>query len=395
MIIRQKLQIIRELLENFPAVALLGPRQVGKTTLALEISKEYKSIYLDLESFEDRAKIENAVYYFENHKDKLIILDEVQRIPNIFQTLRGVIDQRKRAGQKVSQFLLLGSASTDLLKQSGESLAGRIAYTELSPINITEYPNDIDTLWVRGGFPDSLLATNIKQSVSWRQNFIRTYLERDIPQLRPRIPAETLRRFWTMLAHLQGNPLNASNIAASLGVDGKTVMKYLDLMVDLMLVRRLEPLHKNIRKRLVKSPKIYVRDTGLLHTLLGITDKEQLLSHPIIGMSWEGFIVENILNMLDSNNDKAYFYKTSSDNEIDLILERSNGDIIGVEIKRTLTPKITKGVKLASQDLQTTKNFIIYPGAERFSIAENTEAIGLNDFIQEVTKKNFLINRIK
>ncbi|MFQ5673602.1 MAG: ATP-binding protein [Nitrospinales bacterium] len=384
MIRRDKFLELKELIDTFPAVALLGPRQVGKTTLAIELSKNYDSVYLDLEAEEDRARIAHPAYYFESHNDKLVILDEVQRIPNLFQELRGVIDKNRRAGREAGQFLFLGSASIDLLKQSGETLAGRIAYSELSPITFSEYQESIDTLWVRGGFPKSLLATNDKKSLVWRKNFIRTYLERDIPQLGPRIPAETLRRFWTMLAHLQGSPLNASTIAASLGVDGKTVMRYLDLMVDLLLVRRLEPLHKNIGKRLIKSPKVYIRDSGLLHALLGIEDKEALLGHPVAGMSWEGFVIENILSAMDLNRNKAYFYKTSSGNEIDLVLERPGPELWAVEVKRTRAPKFTKGYRLAGQDIGASRNFIIYPGTERFPLAEHTEVLGLLDFIKEV-----------
>jgi len=384
MVKRDKFLELKELIEIFPAVALLGPRQVGKTTLAVELSKNYDSVYLDLEAEEDRARIANPAYYFESHNDKLVILDEVQRIPGLFQELRGVIDKNRRAGREAGQFLLLGSASIDLLKQSGETLAGRIAYSELSPITFSEYQESIDTLWVRGGFPKSLLAANDKKSLVWRKNFIRTYLERDIPQLGPRIPAETLRRFWTMLAHLQGSPLNASNIAASLGVDGKTVMRYLDLMVDLLLARRLQPLHKNIGKRLIKSPKVYIRDSGLLHALLGIGDKEALLGHPVVGMSWEGFVIENILSAMDHNQNNAYFYKTSSGNEIDLVLERPGSEIWAVEVKRTRAPQFTKGYRLASQNIGASRNFIIYPGTDRFPLAENTEALGLLDFIKEV-----------
>ncbi|MFY0653547.1 MAG: ATP-binding protein [Cyclobacteriaceae bacterium] len=384
MISRQKQEEVRALLETFPVTALLGPRQVGKTTLAHEILSKRASIYLDLESEEDRAKLENPIHYLSLHKEKLIILDEIQRVPELFQELRGIIDRNKREGINSGQFLILGSASIDLLKQSGETLAGRIGYCELSPVLISEYPDNMDKLWLRGGFPDSLLAKTSNQSIMWRKNFIRTYLERDIPQLGPRIPSETLRRFWTMLAHLQGATLNASNIAKSLGVDGKTVMNYLDLMVDLLLVRRLPPLHKNIGKRLIKSPKVYIRDSGLLHTLLNITDLEMLLSHPIIGMSWEGFVVENILNTTDSSHFPAYFYKTSSNNEIDLILERPNNEIWAIEIKRTFAPKITKGFRQASQDIQSNKNFIVYPGYERFPLSENIEAIGLQELMKEL-----------
>lgn len=386
MIKREKQSEIRELLAAFPAVVLLGPRQVGKTTLALELVKKYESIYLDLESEEDRAKLANPAYYFSDHTDKLIILDEVQRIPELFQELRGVIDKNIRAGQKTGQFLLLGSASIDLLKQSGESLAGRIAYCELFPVSHIEFPENLDSLWLRGGFPSSLLARSNKHSLLWRKNFIRTYLERDIPQLGPRIPAETLRRFWTMLAHLQGSILNASNIAAALGVDGKTVMNYLDLMVDLLLIRRLQPFHTNTGKRLIKSPKIYVRDSGVLHTLLGVSDKEALLSNPIVGMSWEGFVIENIISALEQTEIQTYFYRTSSGNEIDLVLDIPGRGIWAVEVKRTLSPGLSKGLRVACKDIASAKNIIIYPGTETYSVGEKTQVSSLLDFMQELAE---------
>ncbi len=311
----------------------------------------------------------------------------MQRIPELFQELRGIIDGNKRAGIPTGQFLLLGSASIDLLKQSGETLAGRIAYHELTPINLSEYPDDIDALWVRGGFPDSLLASSEDNSLTWRRNFIRTYLERDIPQLGPRIPAETLRRFWEMLAHLQGAPLNASEIGRSLGIDGKTVMRYLDLMVDLLLVRRLEPIHSNMGKRLIKSPKIYVRDSGLLHALLRIGDKDTLLGHPIVGMSWEGFVIESILNAINSDQIKASFYGKSSENEIDLVLEKPDGEIWAVEVKRSMFPKFSKGYRIASKEIRSSRNFIIYPGKDQYRVEENTEVINLQQFIKIVAAR--------
>ncbi len=384
MIKRQSLTIVKDLLNSFPAVALLGPRQVGKTTLAQEeISQNFDAIYLDLETVEDRAKLANPAYYFADYQDKLIILDEVQRMPELFQELRSIIDKNKRAGRKTAQFLLLGSASIDLLKQSGETLAGRIAYHELTPVTFNEFSEDIDQLWVRGGFPDSLLANSEDNSLSWRRNFIKTYLERDIPQLGPRIPAETLRRFWEMLAHLQGTTLNASEMGRSLGVDGKTIMRYLDLMVDLLLVRRLEPMHSNEGKRLVKSPKIYVRDSGLVHALLRIENKDLLLSHPIVGMSWEGFIIENILNTIDPNKVKSSFYGKSSENEIDLVLKLPK-EQWAVEIKRSMAPKFSKGYRIASEEISSDKNFIIYPGDDQYKVGENTEVIGLRKFLQKL-----------
>lgn len=280
---------LNALIDSIPAVALIGPRQVGKTTLALAIGEHRPSIYLDLESDADRAKLAEPELYLAEHSDKLVILDEVHRLPNLFQNLRGLIDRGRRAGKKTGRFLLLGSASMELLRQSGETLAGRIAYLEMHPIDGTEVPADqMNMLWVRGGFPDSFLASSDRVSQRWRQDFIRTYLERDIPLFGPRIPAETLRRFWTMLAHHQSGLLNAADFARALGVDGKTVASYLDLLVDLLLVRKLEPWHSNLGKRLVKSSRISVRDSGIAHTLLGLATQEQVLGHPVAGASGKG-----------------------------------------------------------------------------------------------------------
>ena len=271
-------------LENTPAVALIGPRQVGKTTLALQVANERSAAYLDLEKETDRDRMGSPLLYFEDHKDELVILDEIHRAPGLFETLRGVIDAGRREGKGTGRFLLLGSAALELLAQSGETLAGRIGFVELAPLDITEVGSDrLDGLWVRGGFPPSFLAPDERASTVWRQDFIRTYLERDIPELGPRIPAETLRRLWTMLAHLQGGLLNAAQLARNLEVTGATIGRYIDLLVDLLLVRRLSPRLVNVGKRLVRSPKVYVRDSGLVHALLGIADKEALLGHPVVG----------------------------------------------------------------------------------------------------------------
>jgi uncharacterized protein len=384
MITRQKRHELVALLDQFPAVALLGPRQIGKTTLALELGDTRPSLYLDLEDEADRAKLASPAHYLAEHQDKLIILDEVQRVPELFQSLRGIIDKNKRAGRKASQFLLLGSASLDLLQQSGESLAGRIAYCELFPITPVEYGKKQEQLWLRGGFPDSLLAANDASSLLWRKNFIRTYLERDIPQLGPRIPAETLRRFWTLLAHLQGTHLNASSIAAALGVDGKTVMSYLDLLVDLLLVRRLPPLHRNLGKRLIKAPKIYIRDSGILHALLGIADRDALLGNPIQGFSWEGFVLENLFAVTDGSDRTLSFYRTSSGNEIDVVLERPGKLPWAIEIKRSQAPVLSKGLRIASADIGAERNFIVYPGTDRYRVADDTEVISLQGLLSAI-----------
>lgn len=377
MIIRQSHEIVRSRLEQFPAVALLGPRQVGKTTLALEIAAHRPSIYLDLENPADQQKLVDPELYLSAHADKLVILDEVQRMPGLFQILRGLIDQGRRNNRRSGRFLLLGSASIQLLRQSGESLAGRIAYIELSPLNAMEIKaGTCEQLWIRGGFPDSFLAASDETSAIWRENFIRTYLERDIPQLGPRIPAETLRRFWSMLAHLQGGILNAAQLARALGVDGKTVARYLDLLVDLLLVRRLQPLHANVGKRLVKSPKVYVRDSGIVHTLLGLDNREAVMGHPVAGGSWEGCVIENLLSVAPTRTE-AWFYRTAAGAEIDLVLQTPNEGRWAIEVKRGLAPRLEKGFHLACEDLQPERAFVVYPGQERYPLRPGVEAIGL------------------
>jgi len=379
MISRQKTAALRARLDQFPAVALVGPRQAGKTTLAERIAEERPSVYLDLENAADREKLADTALYLSGHEDKLVILDEIQRVPELLQTLRGLIDEGRRRNLRAGRFLLLGSASIDLLKQSGETLAGRIAYVELGPFNVLEVDGDAcDKLWTRGGFPDSFLADSDAESAIWRANFIRTYLERDIPQLGPRVPAETLRRFWTMLAHAQGGTLNAAQLARGLGVDGKTVARYLDLLVDLLLVRRLPPFHANVGKRLVKSPKVYVRDSGVVHTLLGLDDREAVLGHPVAGGSWEGFVVENLLSAAPERTGVC-FYRTSAGAEIDLVLEMPGGKLWAVEIKRGLAPKLDKGFHHAREDLKPEQSFVVYSGEERYPKGEGIEVIGLKE----------------
>ena len=384
MIKRTILDNILDHLDFFPSVAILGPRQVGKTTLAHAIAFRFNSVYLDLESESDRAKLYDPELFLVDHEDKLVILDEVHRLPELFTTLRSVIDQGRRRGKKSGRFLLLGSASMDLLRQSGESLAGRISYLELGPFSLEEVGVEhVQSLWLRGGFPDSFLAPSEKKSSLWRKNFIKTYLERDIPQFGPRIPAETLRRFWTMLAHGQGGLLNASQLARGLGVTGKTVAGYLDLLVDLLLVRRLAPIHANIRKRLVKSPKVYVRDSGLVHTLLGIDSMDALLGHPVVGMSWEGFVIENLL--AEAPDDvQAGFYRTSAGAEIDLVLEMPGNRTWAVEFKRSLSPKLEKGFYHALEDVRPDRSFLVYAGQDRYRVNDRVEVIGLAEMVSEL-----------
>jgi predicted AAA+ superfamily ATPase len=381
---RHLLPLLVDELQHSPAVALLGPRQSGKTTLALEAAKSIPGIYLDLESERDRAKLAQPELYLADHLDKLVILDEVHRAPNLFPVLRGLIDQARRAGRRAGQYLLLGSASLDLLQQSGETLAGRIAYLELNPLNLLETGAlPMDALWQRGGFPESLSAPSDARSLRWRQNFIRSYLERDIPQFGPRIAPDTLRRFWTMLAHHQSGLLNVAQLARNIGVDAKTAQSYIDLLCDLLLVRRLPPWHANVGKRLVKSPKVYVRDSGLLHALLDISTKETLLSHMVLGASWEGFCIENLLSCARANV-QGYFYRTSGGAEVDLLLVWPGGDIWAVEVKRSLTPKVERGFHAACDDLLPVRKLVVYPGNESFPLGHDIQAVPLATLCQEL-----------
>jgi uncharacterized protein len=384
MIKRRLLTRIMRDLHSEPAVALLGPRQVGKTTLALAIAARQASIYLDLEQGADRDRLADPALYLATHEDKLVILDEIQNAPQLFQTLRGLIDTGRRKGLMTGRFLLLGSASMDLMQQSGESLAGRIAYRELAPLDLLEAGvGALDRLWLRGGFPQSLLADSDMQSLDRRMNFIRTYLTRDIPALGPRIPSETLRRFWTMLAHGQGAPLNAARMASGLSVSAPTVSRYVDLLVDLLLVRRLTPYHANVGKRLVKSPKIYVRDSGLLHALLGIPQHEVLFGHPILGPSWEGFVIETLINCAPLWT-TPYFYRTARGAEIDLILELPGGALWAIEIKRGLSPKVERGFHTACDDLAPVRRIVVYGGTERVPLGHGIEAMSLVDLAQQL-----------
>jgi uncharacterized protein len=379
---------IRAALNRFPAVAILGPRQVGKTTLALSLAEETgeQAVYLDLELPSDRAKLTDPEIYLSEHDGHLVIMDEIHRIPGIFQTLRSIIDRRRKKAKRNGQFLLLGSASIDLLNQSAETLAGRIAYEELTPFSATETAAvaPLSQLWVRGGFPDSFLAANDADSFAWRTAFIRTYLERDVPALGPRIPAETLRRYWQMLAHNQSQLLNAAQLATSLGVSGQTVARYLDIMVDLLLVRRLQPWAVNTKKRLVKTPKVYIRDSGLVHALLGIRDEEELLGHPVAGASWEGVLIENILDALPSTA-RANFYRTSAGAEIDLVIEFSPKQRWAIEIKRSVSdPSPSKGFYFGSEDIRATRQIVLYPGKETYRLNAKTEVMPLERLLADL-----------
>lgn len=390
MIYRSATSQLKKALEIFPAVALLGPRQVGKTTLAFILSKALQpnAVYIDLEKPSDRLKLSDPEHYLNQYTDRLVILDEIQRVPGLFEVLRSIIDEQKRKQNASCRYLLLGSASLDLLQQTSESLAGRILYLNLSGFNLEEVgEKNQEKLWIRGGFPDSFLALSDENSNDWRASFITTYLEREIPTLGSRIPAETLRRFWTMLSYNQGELLNSSRIAASMGISNMSVGRYLDLLVDLFLVRILRPWSANIGKRLVKSPKVYIRDSGLMHTLLGITNLDQLLSHPIVGNSWEGFVIENITSVL-GNKHEVFFYRTAAGAEVDLLIRCHDGAMIAVDAKKSLAPTLSKSFHEALATVNPSKTYIIYPGNDQYSLSNGIEVISLSKFLNFIQSIN-------
>jgi len=386
MIPRLVAQQVEDALRRQAAVALIGPRQVGKTTLALEIGHSVDALYLDLEDRDDRNRLANPVLFFENFEDRLVILDEIHRMPDLFPALRGVIDKGRRKGKGKGRFLILGSASVDLLRKSGETLAGRIAYINMNPLSALEIENNRvarERLWLRGGFPESYLAHSDRDSLALRKDFIRTYLERDVPMFGPRIPTTTLERLWTMLAHRHGTTLNASEIGRALEMSTQSVTRYIDLLADLLLVRRLPPFYANIGKRLVKSPKVYVRDSGLVHALLGIETIEQLAGHPVVGMSWEGYALETLLSVLPWRA-SAFFYRTAAGAEIDLVLEHNDGSVWAIEIKRALSAKVGRGFHLACSDIRPARAFVIHAGDDRYPISEAIEGISIRALAEEL-----------
>jgi uncharacterized protein len=379
---RQLQALIDRRLQQTPAVALLGPRQVGKTTLARAIAARHPdALVLDMERASDRAALDHPELFFPAHRQRLVVLDEVQLVPGLFSALRPEIDADRRPGR----FLLLGSASAELLRQTGESLAGRVAYLELTPLLVAELlaaaPADaakalatVQQLWLRGGYPRSLLEADDEASFAWRQDFIKTFLQRDLPGLGVRVPAETMHRFWTMLAHLQGQVFNASMLGQSLGgASHTTTTRYLDTLVDTMMLRRLPPHLVNIGKRLVKSPKVYVRDSGLLHALLGLASVQALQGHPVAGASWEGFVVEQVAAALPADAQLG-FYRTAAGTELDLVVEH-RGRKLGIEIKFSSAPKPLKGFWLALQDLQLTQAWVVAPVPRRYPLAPGVEVV--------------------
>ncbi|RZK15645.1 MAG: ATP-binding protein [Pedobacter sp.] len=397
MIKRQLKNRIIKALQNVPIVAILGPRQVGKTTLAFEISsdlQEQETSYLDLELDSDMNKLQDSESYLKRFKNVLLIIDEVQRKPDLFPNLRGLVDLRRKAGEKAGQFLLLGSASRDRLQLSSETLAGRIRYIELTPLNVIELFNadklgfNVEKLWFRGGFPGSFLATDEEESWEWLNDFISTYVERDIPMMGPQIPANRLKKFWQMVSHFHGQQIVYSDIAKSLEVSHTTVKSYLDILTDFYMIRQLQPWAGNTKKRLVKSPKIYLRDSGILHKLLNISSIDTLFGHPMLGASWEGFVVENIIGQL-SNKWQYSYYRSASQTEIDLVLEGPNEMVWAVEIKRSASPKISRGFHLACQDIKATAKFIVYSGREAYPLGEDTEVIGLIAFLELLSEIDY------
>jgi hypothetical protein len=378
MIKRKIKEKILHSLKTFPVVGILGSRQVGKTTLAKEIQTKCKtrSLYLDLELPSDLNKLQDPELFLSQYSDTLVIVDEIQRMPGLFPIIRALVDQNRVPGR----FLIIGSSSPDLIRQASESLAGRIIYHELAPFYLEEIGYDeatVRSLWLKGGYPDSYLAGSDDLSFSWREAFIQTYLERDLPQLGIRIPSLQLRRFWTMLSHSHGQLWNASQVAKSLGVTAPTVKRYLDILTETFVVRQLQPFHSNIKKRLIKSPKIYIRDSGLLHSLLKNKTWDALHGHPMSGHSWEGFVIEQVINTLPENGEK-YFYRTNAGAEIDLIVFIENRPV-AIEVKYSSTPKVSKGFWSAYEDMECKKGFVVYPGKDFYPIGKNVFALPVSE----------------
>ena len=388
MIPRRLRALIEDRLRHMPGVVLLGPRQVGKTTLARQIAAQRKTraLYLDLERPVDRRRLQDADAFLRAQAGKLVIIDEIHRAPDLFATLRGIIDGRRAAGDRAGHFLLLGSAALDLMRQASESLAGRAAYLDLGPIDVLELPHqvgDVDLLWTRGGFPESLLAPDDATSLEWRRTFIRSYLERDVPMFAPRMPAETIGRLWTMLAHGQATPLKQSSLASALEVSTPAVSRYIDLLVDLLLVRRLRPWSGNVGKRLVRAPKVYIRDSGLVHSLLDLAGWEDILGHPVVGASWEGFVIENLIAAAGERR-TPYFYRTEDGSEVDLVFERGGSVELAIEIKRSTAPTLSRGFGLALKVLEPTQAYLVHGGTESWPMSSQVTAISVRELMQKL-----------
>ena len=373
---------VKENLSVFPAVVILGPRQCGKSTLAKMLYQNSNAyLYLDLQNLDDLNKLREPMLFFQANQDVTICLDEIQLVPELFSVLRSEIDRHRRPGR----FILLGSASQDLIQKTSESLAGRVGLIELTPFTIEEVEQNIDfelnKFWLRGGYPDSYLASSEQGSVLWRENFLRTYVERDIPQLGFQIPALQLRRLLTMCAHNQGQLFNSSRLGESLGVTYQTIRRYIDLMEQTFIIRSLPPFEKNIKKRLVKSPKIFVRDSGLLHRLLQVDNFNSLMGNPVFGSSWEGFVIENIISSL--RDCKFSFYRSATGDELDLLIERGSRTI-AVECKASSAPQVTKGFWRAIETTKPDKTYIVSPVSASYPFKNDVEVCGLSDFLKKV-----------
>ncbi|WP_310570880.1 ATP-binding protein [Gemmatimonas sp.] len=388
MIARRILETVEQRLSQMPGVVLLGPRQVGKTTLARSLarSRAPEGLYLDLERAADRRRLTDADAFLRDQPRRLVVLDEIHRAPELFETLRGIIDDRRAAGERAGHFLLLGSASLDLMQQTSESLAGRVAHVEMMPIDVSEIGESgivVDSLWLRGGFPDSVTAPSDRESLAWRRDFLRSYLERDVPMFAPRLPAAAVGRLWEMLAHGHGSLLNHARLASSLGVSSPAVGRYIDLLVDLLLVRRLRPWSGNLGKRLVRSPKVYVRDAGVLHALLEIETAHALLGHPIAGPSWEGFVIENLIAVADAGLTPS-FLRTARGAEIDLVFERGGRVEFAIEIKRSTAPTVSRGFREGCHDLSPRAAFVVHGGSDEWPMGGDVTAISLSALMQRL-----------
>ncbi len=393
MIVRRIFDLVNARLKTTSSVVLLGPRQVGKTTLAHAIadSRGSAALYVDLESSADQRRLSEPEEFLRAQTGKLVVIDEIHRAPGLFPVLRGLIDARRRAGDRVGHFLLLGSASLDLMRQLSESLAGRASYVELAPVDAGELlggPDDaapsIDTLWVRGGFPDSLLAANDTDSLVWRRDLIRAYLEREVPMFAPRLPSATVERCWRMLAHSQGTLLNQSRLAMSLSVSAPAVGRYVDLLVDLLLVRRLAPWSGNSGKRLVRSPKVYVRDVGLVHALLDLETFHDVTGHPVAGASWEGMAIETLIAAAGDRYTPT-FYRTADGAEVDLVLERGGAVDFAIEIKRSASPTVSQGLRRAREVLQPRETILVHGGVGEWPAAPGITAMSLRQLAKHVS----------
>lgn len=376
-------ETLLEYLAIFPSVGIVGPRQIGKTTLAKNLSQYRKIHYLDLESATDRQKLTDPILYLSNHTEKLVILDEIQQMPELFAELRGIID----SGRKVGRFVLLGSASPELIRKSADSLAGRIGYIELASLLLGEVGSENERkLWLQGGFPLSYLATSERSSLVWRKNFIKTYIEKDLASLGLSAESRVIERFWRMLASSHGNLWNAESISRSMGLTAPTINRYLDFMEGAFLIRRLQPYFVNIPKRLVKSPKIYLRDSGILHAFKGLSNLEQLLDDPQIGASWEGFVIEQII-LAVQDRAQAFFYRTQQGAECDLILERNNTVLAAIEIKYSSAPSISKGFRITLQDTKARQGFIIAQTNESYQVESAIFVCSLKAFLDDFLLK--------